>query len=119
MNLARNTGRAAEERAANYLQNAGLRLLARNWRCRRGELDLVMQHDATLVIVEVRARSHAGYGGALGSIDHRKQQRIARAATAYLSAHPELAQLPVRFDVIAYQGDANVQWLRDAFQVET
>ena len=113
---ARSLGQSAEDRAAAHLQAQGLRLVARNYRVRGGEIDLIMRApDATLVFVEVRARSDRSRGGAAASIDARKQARIVLAARHFL------ARLPVepacRFDAVAVDGDA-LEWLRGAFAVD-
>ena len=108
-------GAQAEQWAAQHLQQHGLKLLARNYRGRFGEIDLVMQDGVVLVFVEVRLRRNADFGGAAASIDTRKQQRIIRTAQQYLAT---LAQLPqCRFDVVLMddaQG-GKVQWLKNAF----
>lgn len=108
-------GKDAEDTACEYLRQQGLRLLARNVRTRRGELDLVMQQGDVLVVVEVRQRSHAGFGGALASIDTRKRRRIILATQQWLAQQRLLARLPVRFDVIAFEATGKLHWLRGAF----
>lgn len=108
-------GAAAEQRALELLQRQGLKLLARNWRCRGGELDLVMRDGAELVFVEVRARSRADFGGAAASIDAHKRARLIHAARSFLAAHAEHAEAATRFDVIAFEGGAAPHWLRAAF----
>ena len=112
-------GVAAEQQALNYLLAQGLELLARNWRCKRGELDLVMLDRDTVVFVEVRYRLHAGFGGALGSIDARKQEKLTLAAQHFLMDEPRWANHPCRFDVIALQGSGHsgqpLDWLQSAF----
>lgn len=107
------SGAAAEDRAAAYLKRQGLKLLARNWRCRAGEIDLVMQAGNALVFVEVRSRASAAFGGAAASITPTKQGRLIRAAEHYLLQHP--SHLPCRFDAVLIDGD-NLQWLRNAFE---
>jgi putative endonuclease len=104
--------------AAEWLVARGMKVLARNVHCRMGELDLVMRDASATVFVEVRFRKSASRGGALGSVDGRKQARIAAAARWFLAGHPKLANQPCRFDVIAVSGDAphHVEWIRDAFQ---
>lgn len=87
-------GQAAEDHALEHLRGQGLRLLARNWRCKGGELDLVMLDADTVVFVEVRYRLHAGFGGALGSIDGRKQKRLTLAANLFLQSEPRWAKNP-------------------------
>lgn len=106
-------GAEAEDEAARYLQRQGLRLVARNWRCRYGELDLVMADGAGLVFVEVRARSRGDFGGAAESITAMKRQRLVRAAQHYLQKHPTPG--PCRFDAVVLDG-ARLTWLRNAFE---
>ncbi|MBX6420682.1 MAG: YraN family protein [Sinobacteraceae bacterium] len=118
MTFALRRGAAAEDRALRHLQRQGLKLLARNWRCARGELDLVMDDAGTLVLVEVRSRARADYGGALESVQARKRQRLVRAAQAYLAAHPQYARRSARFDVVVFEGDAPPQWIKAAFDAE-
>ncbi|MBJ9975749.1 YraN family protein [Pseudomonas sp. S75] len=113
-------GAAAENQALAYLQGQGLTLIERNWRCKGGELDLVMLDADTVVFVEVRYRLHADYGGALESIDGRKQKRLALAATLFLQRQSRWAQCPCRFDVVALQGSHHagrpLLWLKNAFE---
>ncbi|MDF2488122.1 MAG: hypothetical protein K0S77_744 [Pseudomonas sp.] len=113
-------GKAAEHQALDYLRGQGLQLLAQNWRCKGGELDLVMLDSDTVVFVEVRYRLHADFGGALGSIDGRKQKRLVLAATLFLQKEPRWAGYPCRFDVVALQGSHHagqpLQWLKNAFE---
>ena len=105
-------GGEAEDEAAAFLAAQGLQVLARNYRTRLGEIDLVAREGETLVFVEVRLRTDAAYGGALASITPRKVRRIVAAARQYLM---RLARTPpCRFDVIALQGD-KPQWIRGAF----
>jgi len=110
-------GDAAEALAARYLEGRGLRVLARNFRCRGGELDLVCRHGDTLVFVEVRLRRRSDFGGAAASITGRKQARIILAARHFLARHPALARFACRFDcvVMADLDGASLEWLRDAF----
>lgn len=116
----RNRGAESETRALNHLRRQGLQPLDRNYRSRRGEIDLIMLDRAregeTLVFVEVRYRERDGYGGALESIDIHKQRRLAAAAAAYLQEHPQRAERPCRFDVVADEG-GELHWIRDAFRI--
>ncbi len=108
-------GARAEQWVMRYLQQQGLQLLAQNYRCRFGEIDLIMQDGATLVFIEVRLRRHAAFGGAAASIDARKQQRIIHTAQQYLAGLGRTP--PCRFDAVLMD-DAeghNLQWLRNAF----
>ncbi len=105
-------GQEAEERAKRYLEAQGLELLARNWRCRLGEIDLIFRDRDTLVFVEVRSRQRGDFGGAAESLTARKLKRLQRAAALYLARnrHPGAA----RFDVVLIDGD-RLTWLRGAF----
>jgi putative endonuclease len=100
-------GRAAEAAAARHLERLGYRLITTNFRARRGELDLVAQDGDVLAIVEVRYRASDRYGGAAASITHAKRARIIRAARVLLAAHPSLARLAARFDVVVVSGPAD------------
>ena len=107
-------GREAEALAERLLIGAGLSIIARNFRCRHGEIDLIAREGDTLVFCEVRLRSATGFGGAAESITGWKQARIAAAARYFLSARPES---PCRFDVLLLQtlDVARIHWIRDAF----
>jgi putative endonuclease len=107
-------GKLAEALAADYLQGRGLRLLARNYSCRLGEIDLILADGPVLVFVEVRLRRNPGFGGAAASITAAKRQRILRAARHYLSGKPEP---PCRFDVVLLDALAadRIEWIKDAF----
>jgi putative endonuclease len=113
------TGRAAEQQARSHLEQQGLRLLAQNWACRVGELDLVMLDGDTVVFVEVRYRKHAGWGGALESVDARKRGKVSAAAQLFLQQEPRWAKHPCRFDVIAMSPSAQpserLNWIQNAF----
>ena len=108
-------GGAAEETAARFLAAQGLAIVARNFRTRFGEIDLIVRDGATLVFVEVRLRSSPRFGGGAGSIDQRKRARIVSAARLYLSRLQ--SEPPCRFDVVTLDGGAPV-WLRSAFELE-
>ena len=114
-------GAAAESAAEEYLKSKGLAPLGRNYRCRGGEIDLVMLDEKILVLIEVRLRRNAKFGGAAASIDKRKQKRIVVAAKHLLLTRSELRKLRARFDVVALGGKADgklsIEWIRDAFRV--
>ena len=112
-------GEGAEQAALDYLLAAGLTLVARNWRCRRGEIDLILREGATLVFVEVRQRSDTRFGGAGASITARKQSRILLAAQHFLMANA-LTDDDCRFDCILLSGTSSndIEWLRDAFSLD-
>jgi putative endonuclease len=116
-------GRAAESRALRHLEAAGLELLVRNYRCRAGEIDLVMLDPAAqvLVLVEVRSRSRSDFGQAAATVGLAKQRRCSLAARHLLLQRRELRRLRARFDVVAIDPPAQpgaapaVTWLRNAF----
>lgn len=107
-------GLAAENLAARFLEQRGLTILLRNYRCRMGELDIVALDDSVLVIVEVRCRASDEFGGAAASVDGRKQHKIVRTARLLLQERRDLARLRARFDVVVVQG-RRVEWIRHAF----
>lgn len=106
-------GQAAEDAALDYLQQRGLELVQRNFRCKGGEIDLILQQQDTLVFVEVRKRTDARYGGAAASVTARKQARLILAAQLYLQRYR--TPPACRFDVIAFDGNM-VNWIRNAIE---
>lgn len=107
-----------------HLRHAGLKDLARNFSCRYGEIDLIMndssghEGDCT-VFVEVRYRNSAARGGGLASVGAAKRMKLLRTASVYLQANPRLANLPCRFDVVACNGTPDTpsfDWVRGAFE---
>lgn len=108
-------GAGAEQLALEYLQQQGLQLLHSNFRCKLGELDLVMRDGQTLAIIEVRYRQSEQYGGALASVTRQKQARIIAATQHYVIIHG-LSQSAIRFDVVAIGGDRRINWIKNAFQ---
>jgi putative endonuclease len=112
-------GSQAEQAAAQFLATQKVQVLLRNYRCRMGELDLVATDpQGTLIIAEVRLRSHRAYGGAAGSVDHHKQRRLVRTTRHLLATHPRFARCALRFDVLdlrpADQG-YDINWIKHAF----
>lgn len=107
-------GNAAETLAAVFLQQKGLKLVEKNFRCQYGEIDLIMQDAGTLVFIEVRLRSNTDYGGAAMSINPAKQQKLRRAAERYLQMHGDSA---CRFDAILMSkiDMSTIEWIQDAF----
>jgi len=108
-----------EDEALAFLQNKGLLLMTRNYRCNMGELDLVLLDGEILVFAEVRFRASASFGGPLGSITWSKQKRIRNAALHFLICHKQYKDLACRFDVLGVQTDTKgqtaIQWIRAAF----
>lgn len=117
----RSTGARYEDLARERLEAAGLVLVERNFSCRHGELDLVMQDGDVLVFVEVRYRrggEHGGFGDGIDSVGSAKRAKLVRAASVWLAKHPRLANRVCRFDVVAIAGDATAarfDWRANAF----
>jgi len=112
-------GASAEQLAERHLAGKGLRILARNFRCRAGELDLICLDEHVLAVVEVRQRTGRRVAGALESVGEAKRRRIRRATEFFRLGAPQWRRYPVRFDVVAVQGapDAthDLEWVKDAF----
>jgi putative endonuclease len=113
-------GQHFEQLALAHLRQRGLTLVAQNYWCRVGELDLVMRERNTLVFVEVRYRRRADFGSALASVVRSKQLRVIHAAQHFLLRYPRYAALPCRFDVVALSTDAahgtQLEWVSNAFE---
>lgn len=103
-------GRQGEDDALAYLLRQGLVLLARNYLCKGGELDLIMRDGAGIVFVEVRLRSGTAYGGALASITPAKQRRMVVAAKTWLLGQKRLPAC--RFDALCIDG-GHISWLKN------
>ena len=113
------SGRHFEAVAAEYLEDHGLVVPARGYRCRLGEIDLICRDQRTLVIVEVRARNSRAIASAAASIDARKRARIVNATRHFPMRRREWHDAAIRFDVVAFDAidtaDARISWLRNAF----
>lgn len=119
MTTTRTIGARFEQLALEHHERAGLELVERNYRTRFGELDLILRDGRTLVFAEVRDRRDTRFGGGAASVGPGKREKLARAAQGFLQSHPRLASLPCRFDVIAFDGDADMptcDWQRAAFE---
>lgn len=113
----RQIGSEGEARAAGYLQDRGLAVVARNFRVKGGEIDLVCRNGPLTIFVEVRRRAQArgaDFGGAAASITPRKQQRLILAARHWLARYGECA---CRFDCVLIDGE-RLTWLEDAFRAD-
>ncbi|MDX1374694.1 MAG: YraN family protein [Burkholderiales bacterium] len=111
------SGARAEELCAERMRLAGLRIVARNWRCRFGEIDIVAEDADLIVFAEVRLRRPGLFGGAAESITAAKRARLVAAARHYLAGRRERA---CRFDVMLLEAGAaarleDIEWIRDAF----
>ena len=114
-------GRRGEERAARYLKKKGYRVVAKNFRCRGGEVDIVALDGATVVFVEVKTRSSRAYGPPKLAVDERKQRQLVRAALTYLSEKDLFDRASARFDVVGIdvRGDSDeVEHIINAFDMK-
>jgi putative endonuclease len=117
----REKGEQAEQLACRYLQAQGLRLVQRNYRCRLGEIDLIMKDNASLIFVEVRYRRNGRFGSPMDSVTSTKQRRLIATAQYYLQLTGGTQSKRCRFDVVAItpaQENNGILWLRDAFRIE-
>lgn len=111
-------GQRAEVLAEAFLTDQGLLPRTRNYRCKAGEIDLIMTQGETLVFVEVRLRRNSRFASAAESVDARKQQKLLRAAQLYLLQHRLTERVACRFDIIAFNRGldvAAIDWLPNAF----
>jgi putative endonuclease len=123
MTTTREQGQYTESLACQYLEDKGLKLLQRNFHCRFGEIDLIMQHSDSLVFVEVRYRCNTDFGSGAESITASKQSKLIKTASAYLQQHAKLSKYPARFDVVSITGsietsninNINIDWIENAF----
>jgi len=117
LGLSKAIGEQAEQFAHDYLVQHGLRCLTRNFSCRSGEIDLIMQDNATVVFVEVRYRQSNRFGSALESVNFQKQQKLIKTAHYYLQSSPS-SNSACRFDVIGLSPNDqqfDIDWIKDAF----
>lgn len=111
-------GKCAEEHACDYLIKNGLKLREKNFRCRLGEIDLIMQDKVFLVFIEVRFRQNQKFGNAIETVVAAKQRRIINSAHYYLQKKRLYDQIPCRFDVIALtkiKETFDTNWIQNAF----
>jgi putative endonuclease len=101
-------GARGEDVAARRYERAGFDVVERNWRCKEGELDLVLRRGALVVFCEVKTRSTDRFGSGAASVDARRQRRLRNAALMWLRSCPDAGRLDLRFDValVRPRGDA-------------
>lgn len=122
--MKRAQGKAGERRAESYLLERGLKLVARNYNCRGGEIDLVMldpnpEDTEVLAFIEVRLRGRGALVGGSDSVDERKQRRIIHAARYFLMENDIFNEHACRFDVVAIDAEADrLEWIPDAFDLQ-
>lgn len=117
--MSQQVGLIGEQQAKNFLIHKGLRFLTNNYRCRWGEVDLILADKDHLVFVEVRARISANFGGALESITVQKRKKIIKTASHYMTVKKLFHSHSARFDVICIQGaSAEIEWIPNAFGMD-
>ncbi|KTD18768.1 putative endonuclease distantly related to archaeal Holliday junction resolvase [Legionella lansingensis] len=117
--MSKRIGIAAEKQAQAYLIAQGLQWVTSNYRCRWGEIDLIMRDGVCLIFVEVRARSSIAFGGAAASVTHRKQQKLLKTASYYLLKHGLGNKQATRFDVLSLEGSGpRINWIKNAFGLD-
>jgi len=112
----REQGELAEQLALRFLTKQRLKLIDQNYHCRGGEIDLIMLDGETLVFVEVRYRKSSAFGSPLETVNYHKQQRIIHTAQHYIQAKQKYS-FNCRFDIVGINHKNQVDWLKDAFQV--
>lgn len=113
----RQQGQDAETQVYDYLQQQGLKPLARNVRSYRGEIDLIMEEGDTVVFIEVRLRTRTDFGSGAESVTRSKQKKLIATAAYYLQQNKRLAKRPARFDVVSVSSQQNMDWIKNAFEV--
>ena len=111
----RETGAIYEKKALDYLLKHGCWLVQKNYRCPRGEIDLIVWDGDYLVFVEVKYRKGSGCGNPLEAVTLEKQRKISRTAAWYLYQTYRDKEVPCRFDVVGIC-DGQIQWIQDAFE---
>ncbi len=111
-------GLHAEKLAAQFLKAKGLKLITSRFRCKHGEIDLIMQEKKHLVFIEVRFRSSRLYGSAIASVNYSKQQKIKKTIQMYMWTYPQFKNQRFRFDIIGIHNNLIIpefSWLKNAF----
>lgn len=112
MRLNHTQGAAGEDAALAFLQKQGCKLLARNWHCPFGEIDLIVKNGNTILFVEVKYRKNSGFGGAAYSITPAKLLKLQKSAEHYLQQH-RLSHAACRLDAVLIQGNEAPQWVQN------
>jgi len=110
----RKTGMEWELRAYSYLSEKGVRIVEKNFRNRHGEIDLIGYHEGYLVFFEVKYRKNSSKGTPEEAVGFMKQKQICQVATFYRYVHKVPWNMPIRYDVIAIEGD-EIRWHKNAF----
>ena len=111
------TGKEYEDITADYLERRGMRIIARNFRCRRGEIDIIGIHEGCLVFVEVKYRKDNSRGAAEEAVGVNKQKRICYTSDYFRISHKQYQNLQVRYDVVAVTKE-ELYWHQNAFEYQ-
>lgn len=111
-------GQRAEQSACEYLIARGYEIIARNWRTRHYELDIIACSRSELVFVEVKYRKNADFGGGEGALDRAKLARLIRASEDYLANHQQYSQLQARIDLIVCDGAGALKHYRSVTDID-
>ena len=116
---AKKSGQQKEQQACDWLQTQGFHILAQNYLCKGGEIDIIaLSSNSTLVFFEVKYRKNSHFGHPSEFVTPKKQQRIIHCAQYFLLKHPQLTHHPMRFDVITFEGKQTTpEWIENAFGV--
>lgn len=111
-------GQQSEAMACYYLEQQGCRLVSKNFRCRTGEIDLIMREQETLVFVEVRYRHQKNFGSGIESVNYAKRKKLLRTAEYYLLQQNLTDKVPCRFDIVDISQTSQIEWLKNAFSYD-
>lgn len=110
----RETGNKKEALAAEYLSLQGIKIIANNYRCRQGEIDLIGLDRNYLVFFEIKYRKSTEYGNPIEAVGSSKQKKICKTALYFLTKNPQYNSCGIRFDVIGIKGN-EIEWIQNAF----
>ena len=111
-------GASAEKSARNFPKNKNLKLVQKNYRTPYGEIDVIMQDQASLVFVEVRFRRTVAFGTPAETVNRQKQRKLRASAAHFLQQYQKFSNFPCRFDIVALTGDpetGTIDWIQNAF----
>lgn len=109
-------GREGEQLALDFLKAQGLAFRDANYRCKQGEIDLIMENAKTIVFVEVRKRKNDSHGSGYETVQATKQHKLFQAATSYLLKHNLYESAYCRFDIISINDLDQITWIQNAFE---